>query len=95
MASNIKLDLAGLSEIVNSTLVVINDLQDEAESAYCDMASMFSESCGDEADALRVQMETEKYVVNELTETLKSFILSIQFAARELSNMDATGARNM
>lgn len=95
MSMNMKLDLAALSEVISSTLSVISDLQGEAESVYCDMASAFSESSGDEADALREQLEAEKYVVGELAETLGKFVSSIRFAADELANMDTTGAQYM
>lgn len=95
MASDIRLNIEGVNKAVQDAVNKIDSLQDEAESIYSSLAGIFSESSGEEAQALRDQQKAEAELVRTLAETLSGFASSIQFAAEELSTLDSTGAQHM
>ncbi len=95
MRENIHINLENVEGIVEQAAGNITETQEDVAQIYGSLISGFADSAGDEADALRDQLETEKALVSALSDTLKQFAESIRFAASEFANLDSTGASHM
>lgn len=95
MANNININTSEVDAIIGSALNEITNVQSDINTVYENLISGFSESAGDEADALRDQLAAENKLVGALSDMLSQFSQSIQFAAGEFENLDQTGASKM
>lgn len=95
MAENISVNVAAVEAEIGEIVSAIEEAQGEVNDAYNSLIQAFSESAGEEADALREQQSAESTLVTALAETLNQFADSIRFAAGELENLDQTGAAHM
>lgn len=90
--SNLKIDYAEVEEVVTSLQAALGSGESSRSGDYSKMISAFSESCGEEADALRELQQAENGLLSEMNGLLSEFAKSIQFAANEFSNLDSSGA---
>lgn len=95
MASDIKVNVEGITQSVSAAISAIETLQGEAEAIYGRLSGSFSESAGEQAEALREQQAAEAQLIRVMAETTRKFVSSISFAADQLSTMDSAGAQQM
>ena len=95
MADNISINFEELEYSIETTVSDISGVQTDINAIYGNLTSVFAESAGEEAEALRDQLAEENKLVQALSETLGQFAESIRFAAGELQNLDQTGAAHM
>lgn len=95
MARNININANSLESILSDTISSIDGVQGDISQTYSSLTTLLAEAYGEEADALREQLTTEKELATTLCNTLKKFSESIRFAASEFTELDSTGASKM
>lgn len=93
--NHIELNYDEIASVVSDLAASLNSDTEEINSIYSQLAGSFSESAGEEADALRELQLVEKKLMETVKVTLAKFGESIQFAADEFRTMDSTGATAM
>ena len=64
MVKNINIDINSVESIINGAVSDIGTVQDDINNIYSDLNKHLSEAFGDEADALREQINSRKCVGN-------------------------------
>ncbi len=93
--SHIEINYDTVESAITEVIAMITNNQSDLETAYSNLAGCFSESAGEEADALRSLQEAERSLTAEMNTVLTKFGESIRFAVNEFNNMDSTGAASM
>lgn len=90
--NHIELNYDEIASVVSELATALNSDVEDINSIYSQLVGNFTESTGEEADALRELQKAEKNLLETVKETLTKFGESIQFAADEFKTRDSTGA---
>lgn len=93
--NHIELNYDEIESAIAALVTSLNSDIEDINSIYSQLAGNFTESSGEEADALRELQSAEKALMDTAKVTLAKFGESIRFAADEFKNMDSTGAMAM
>lgn len=93
--ADIKVNQTEVKSVVSAATSAINESQADVSGNYSKLIGAFTESSGEEADALRQLANREQEMITALNGTLEQFAKSIQFAAEQLGELDNTGAKSM
>lgn len=93
--ADIKINQAEVKSVISAAISLINESQAEVSANYGKLIGDFSESSGEEVNALRQLAKREQEMITVLNGTLEQFAKSVQFAASQLGELDSTGAKSM
>lgn len=93
--SKLSIDYDVVAAQVAKLKTTISSDNEDIISSYTKLESLFSESEGDEAEALRDLAKAEKTLVGEITNLLDQFTDSIKFASDEFRKYDIHHANKL
>lgn len=92
---DIQINIEEIEGTIGGLLSTLESNQSEITSAYEGLTSSFTESSGDEAEALRALQKAEASMMMEMSTTLVALAKSVQFAAQSFRVLDTSGAKSM
>mgnify|MGYP000761848295 CR=1 FL=1 len=93
--TDIALNYDEVDSVISELITVLEDDAEDIDFIYRRLLMNFSESSGEEADALRALLASEEKLMKVMKQTLTKFGENIRFAAGELSRVDTTFATAM
>ena len=93
--SELKIDYDEVERVISGLRTSLSTSGSDLSDAYSQLAGLFAESCGEEADALREIQQAETGLLAGVGEFLDAFANNIQASVNEFRGLDSSSANQM